>query len=36
MFSGCMDIATSTFYSGDAASYKTAFGLSNWQEVAYE
>ena len=36
MFSNCKDATTSTFYSADAGSYKSAFGLNSWQTAAYE
>ena len=36
MFDGCTNATESTFYSAYAANYKSTFGLSSWQEAAYE
>ena len=37
MFNGCTNATTSTFYSDDAANWKSGFSanLGNWQEAAY-
>jgi len=37
MFNGCTNASTSTFYSDDAANWKSHFGaLSSWQTAGYE
>ena len=36
MFNGCTDASTSTFYSDDAANWKSNFSaLSSWQTAGY-